>query len=377
MSEEKKKPRPKKRGNGQGTVYQRPGESTWTAEVVVGWKFVDGDPSKPKRPVRKKKGGFKTKKEASNYIPTLLGKTEDRARMTMEDVYLAWKPSYEKRIDSSTMGCYISAYKHFSDVHGKYMDQISSEDLQACMDACSAGKRTHQNMRTVAGLLWRYAIDKNVIDKDVTRTLYTGKGKSVQREALTEKEEKEIYKAIGKIRYAEYVYCLIWLGYRPGEFLQLKKSQLFCANLAEKPEDDPIPVWYFINGMKTDAGRDRIVVVPDNILPYILERTYIPGTDLIFPQYNFDRKKEKLLNFKKMSDAYFREFVFKPMMNQLGIAYKKTPYAARHSFANKLKNAAGADVDKAQLFGHSNYLFTQSAYQTSSLAELKAIVDSF
>ena len=377
MNEETKKRKLKSRGNGQGTVYQRPGETTWTVEVVTGWRFVDGDPSKPKRPVRKKKGGFKTKKAALDYVPTLQGKTKDQVRMTMEEVYLAWKSSYEKRIDSSTMGCYISAFKHFREFHGVYMNQITSENLQACMDACTAGKRTHQNMRTIAGLLWRYAIDKNVIDKDITRTLYTGKGKSVQREALTEKEEETIFNAIGKIRYAEYVYCLIWLGYRPGEFLQLKKSQLFCANLADKPKDNTIPVWYFVNGMKTDAGRDRIVVVPDKILPYILERTYIPGTDLIFPQYQFDRKKEKLLYFKQMTDAYFREFVFKPMMKQLGIAEGKVPYGARHSYANKLKNAKGTDADKARLVGHSDYAFTQSAYQTSSLAELKAIVDSF
>lgn len=376
MSEEKKR-RTKSRGNGQGTVYQRPGEKTWTVEVVVGWKHKNGDPSKPKIPVRKKKGGFKTKKDALDYVPTLQGKNEERVQMTMEDVYLAWKSVCEARVDASTMACYISAYKHYSDVHGKYMDKITAEELQACMDACSAGKRTHQNMRTVAGLLWHYAIDKNVIDRDITKNLYTGKGKSVQREALTTAEEEAIFSAIGKIRYAEYIYCLIWLGYRPGEFLKLKKSKLFCANLAEKPEDNPVYVWYFVNGSKTEAGRDRIVVVPDKILPYVLERVYIPGTDLMFPQYQFDRKKEKFQYFKQMTDAYFREFVFKPMMNQLGIASGKVPYAARHSYANKLKKASGADIDKASLIGHSDYLFTQSAYQTSDLSDLKAIVDSF
>ena len=377
MTEAKRKARPKVRGNGQGCAYQRPGQKTWTVEVVVGWKFPNGDPTRPKRPVRKTKGGFATKKLALDYVDSLQSQSGKQIRMTLEEVYLAWKPSYEKRIDASTMAGYYSAYKHFSALHGTYMDKISSEDLQGCMDACSAGKRTHQNMRVIANILWKYAIGKNIIDKNVASNLYTGKGVSVKREALTESEEITIKNVIKKERYAEYIYCLIYLGFRPGEFLELKKEQLFCTNIAEKPNDEPRFVWYFVSGKKTEVGRNRIVTIPDKILPYILERVYIPGTDLMFPQYQFDRKKEKLLCFKQMTDAYFREMVFKPMMSRLGIAEGKVPYGARHSFANKLKNATGADADKASLIGHTTYEFTKSAYQTPELAELKKLVESF
>lgn len=369
-------PKKKSRGNGMGTAYQRPGEKTWTLEVVVGKRYPNGDITKPKRPVRKKKGGFKTKRSALEYAPILKGERPDKVSMSLEDVFLAWKPAYAKRIDASTMGCYVSAYKHFAPLHGMFVDEITPEQLQECMDKCPAGKRTRQNMRTTAGLLWRYAIDQNATDRDITKNLYTGKGRSVPREPLTPAEEKTIREAIGTERYAEYVFCMLYLGYRPGEFLELKKAQLFCANLAEKKEDPPIPVWYFMNGKKTDAGRNRIVVVPDIILPIVIDRTYIPGTDLMFPMYLFDRKKEKLVCFKQMTDNYFRESVFKPMMLRLHIAEGKVPYGTRHSYADKLKKATGTDKDKAQLVGHSSYIFTQSAYQTSDLADLKALVES-
>jgi integrase len=377
MSETKRKPRAKSRGNGQGCAYQRPGQKTWTVEVVVGWKYPGGDITKPRRPVRKTRGGFPTKKAALDYVKTLQTKTDEPVRMTMQEVWLAWKPAYEKRIDPSTMTCYYSAYKHYSSLHGTYMDKITPEELQGCMDTCGAGKRTRQNMRTIAGLLWKYAIGKNVVTKNIASNLYTGKGQSVQREPLTPAEENTVLQSIGRERYAEYIYCLCYLGFRPGEFLELKKSHLFCANLSESPDSTPSPVWYFVNGKKTEAGRNRIVVIPDAILPYVLERVYIPGTDLLFPQYVFNRKGDKLLRFKQMSDDYFREDVFKPMMSRLGIAEGKVPYGTRHSYADKLKAATGSDKDKAQLIGHSNYLFTQSAYQTSDLADLHALVNSF
>lgn len=376
MTEQKRKPRPKVRGNGMGCAYQRPGQKTWTVEVVVGKKYPNGDVTKPMRPVRKTKGGFPSKKAALDYVSTLQMQGDKRVQMSMEQVWLAWKDFYGPRIGASTMDGYYYAYQHFKPLHGVYIDKITADDLQKCMDDCKSGKRTHENMRCVANLLWKYAIDKNILDRNVAANLFTGHGVSVQREALTDREEAIVKGAIGKERYAEYVYCLCWLGYRPGEMLSLRKDQLFCAPV--ETESGMIDVWYFVNGAKTDAGRDRIVIVPDEILPIILDRTYVPATDLIFPQYQFSRNTLPLFKgFKKMSDAYFRVEVFKPMMQRLGIAEGKVPYAGRHSYADKLKNASGSDKDKASLIGHSNYLTTVNKYQSSHLKDLYDLVNSF
>lgn len=365
--------KPKARGNGQGTAYKR--GNTWTACVTTGWLLPD-DPSRPKVPVRKTKGGFKTKKEAIAYCPTLLKNTEELHRMTLQQVWNEWNIMYAPRIVPSTMDCYKYAYNHFSPLHGTYMDLISSDDLQACMDACSAGKRTHQNMKCIAGLLWGYAYDHNAVRKDITDNLYIGKGVSVQREAVDPEEVKAIMCSIGKYRYAEYVFCLCFLGFRPGEMLELTKDMLHVTVLKEN--DKQTPVWYFVNGRKTEAGKDRVVVVPDQIIDIVLSRIFVPGTNLVFPQYKFSRKEgHPLVCFKQMSHEYFNRHVFKPLMASLGFDDTKTPYCARHTYADLLKNAAGSDRDKAAMIGHSNYLFTQDKYQSTAIQELKNIVDSF
>lgn len=372
------KRRTKSRGNGQGTAYQRPGQKTWTVEVVVGWRFPNGDASKPKRPVRKTKGGFRTKKEALDYVDKLQHSGTKRARMSLEEVYESWEKYYAPRVGETTMDGYFYAFQHFDSLHGTYIDLIGAEDLQECMDNCNAGKRTHENMRCVANLLWKFAIDRNIVDRNVASNLFTGKGRTVQREPLTDHEESVIRSAIGKERYAEYIYCLCWLGYRPGEFLKLRKDQLFCAKIKLEKDFDPIDIWYFVNGSKTDAGRDRVVVVPDEIIEIILERVFIPGTPLVFPQYKFNRKKlPELECFKEMQHDYFNKHVFQPMMERLGIAEGKTPYCTRHSYADKLKDASGSEKDKASLIGHSNYMFTQDKYQSSHMKDLYEIVNSF
>lgn len=367
-------PKHKTRGNGQGTAYKR--GNTWEAQVIIGWKkSKSGDKLVP---VKRRKGGFLRKADAIAYCPTLMLAGNARKRMTMEELYDAWAEMYSPRVGKSTMDGYMYAYKHFSQLHGTYMDMISAEDLQKCMDDCKAGHRTHQNMKCVAGLLWGYAYDQNVVDKDITDNLFIGRGSSVQRDPITEEEVEAIRQSIGKVRYADYIYCLCYLGFRPGEMLELKKDMLFSATIPVKDSDESLEVWYFVNGKKTEAGKDRIVIVPNQILDIILARMYVPGTDLVFPMIRFNRKQPpEFVEFKQMTHDYFNKHVFKPLMLSLGFSQDKVPYCARHTYADLLKDAAGSDKDKAALIGHSKYLFTQNHYQSSHIADLKALVDSF
>lgn len=371
----KEKPgrRPKTRANGTGTAFRR--GSTWTASVVVGWKLPK-DPSRPKIPVKKTRGGFKTKRDALNYCSQLMLETTSRRRLTLEECWNEWSEPYEKRVGKSTFAGYRSAYGHFKGLQGTFMDLISVTELQKCIDAVP-GHRTKQMMKTTAGLLWRHCVAHDLLDKDITGVLYLGKGQSVQREPLTPEEVEVIKKNIGKYRYAEYIYCLVFLGCRPGEMLELHKDQLH--HYLKKDDDGNIvaDIWYLIAGKKTTAGKNRIIPIPAQILDYVLERAWIPGTDLLFPMYQFDRKKEKLVCFKNMTDEYMNKHVFKPMMKDLGIAEGKVPYCARHSYADKLKDADGTDKSKAALIGHSNYLFTQEHYQSDTIEELAALVASF
>jgi len=365
-----RKPRAKTRGNGTGCAYFDKKTRTWTAQVVDGYrKLPPFDPDNPvnnkqRVPIKKRKKGFKTREAALAYCPVLKNQKEPEKIYTLKQVYDMWEPWYKDRVTS--MAGYKAAFNHFSTLHDYSIDSITAGDLQGCLDACTAGKRTHQMMKVLAGLLWSYACDHDMVQKKVTDNLYTGKGASIKREALTEDEVKIISEHLDDELYAPYVYCLCYLGFRPGELLELKKDQLH-EEIRKKKK-----ILYLVEGKKTEAGRDRIVPVPPQITEIIRKRSECPDTDLLFPMYIFDRKGT-FCGFKQMTDNYFRESVFKPLMARLGIAKGKVPYSARHTYANKLKKAKGEDIDKAALIGHSNYTFTQTNYQSTDIDELAAI----
>lgn len=355
------------RGNKQGSVYYRKDRKSWVAQITIGWK----PPNKEGGfliPIKKTIGGFKTKKDALKALDKLInGEVVQYDKSSLNDVFQSWKKFYETRVAPKTLKGYEQAYNYFSELKYRRIATITAAELQDCMDKCPKGKRTHQLMKVTAGLIWAYALDTNHVQKDITENLYIGKHESKPREPLTPNEIKLIKGLIGKVRYADYIYCLCYLGFRPGEFLEIKKDQVFY--------DSDNDIYYIIEGKKTDAGINRKVIIPKQILPIIKERLQAEGTDYLFPFYYCHRTTKELKELRKMTVNYFDESVFKPIAQSLNIQ-GKVPYSARHSYADKLKKAQGDDRDKAALIGHSDYNFTRRQYQSSPLEDLKVVVDS-
>ena len=369
MAERKR--RAKSRGNGTGCAYWSSKYRYWIAQVVTGYRELPPfDPTNPENrkqrvPIKVTKGGFRRREDALAYCRELTAEKTEQRNKTLQEIYDAWEPWYSPRVDKDTFGCYRAAFAYFGKLHGSIIRDITAGDLQECLDECPRGHRTHQNMKVTAGLLWAYAMDRDLVDKDITKNLYIGKGASVQREPLDDMEVEKIRQEIGKDRYAAYVYALCYLGYRPGEMLEIKKDQVQEHNGS----------LYIIEGKKTDAGRDRIVPVHKKIEPIIRQQLGTVGTDYLFPMHIFDRKGT-FRGFKVMTDNYFNKYAFRPLADRLGIPRHKVPYSARHTFSDKLKNADGTDKTKAALIGHSDYRFTQKKYQSTDLDELVAAMDS-
>lgn len=356
------------RGNKQGSVFYRKDRKSWTAQIVIGWKpSSNGDSLIP---IKKTIGGFKTKKDALTALDRLLnGDVQTNNKYSLNDIFQLWSESYKSRVAPKTMKGYEQAFNYFSELKYRRINTITATELQSCMDKCSKGKRTHQLMKVVAGLVWGYALDTDKVQKDITKNLYIGKHETKTREPLTPDEIEKIRKAIGKIPYAEYIYCMCYLGFRPGEFLEIKKSQVVCETINDEK------VYYIVEGRKTISGINRKVIVPAQVVQYVLERLDVEGTDYLFPFYYFKRSQSCLSELRKMTVNYFDEKVFKKVMKELGIE-GKVPYSARHAYADKLKRANGDEKDKAALMGHSDYNFTRRQYQSSPLEDLKTVTDS-
>ena len=335
------------RANGTGTAYKR--GRTWTARVVIGWKG--------KTPVYKTKGGFSTKRDALAYVPQLFSHQKKRPVQTFEEVYKAWLPTHEQRVSRSTINCYKAAWGHYRVLYDVNIQDIGIDDLQECIDECQSGKRTKENMKTLAGLLYKYAIPRHQADMNLGEYLHTGNDPKSTRPAFTRDQVELIRQQIGVTQFAEYVYILIYTGFRPTELFNLTQESLVERVL--------------YGGAKTRAGKGRAVPVSPLIQAYMPKKNENPNAWL-FPRENGEQ----------MTERYFRDAYFYQILAAAGIQEMPTedhpatytPYSCRHTFANMLKNVQGSDKDKAALIGHEDYSTTKKLYQSAEIDALNEII---
>lgn len=349
-----------RRGNGEGSVYQLK-SGKWCVSVVVGW--VLDDQELIARPVRRS-AIRSTKAEALAMIPKLKAgaviSTDEN--ITFQCLYNRFAEQHEPRVSASTMACYRSAYKHYKDLWGIRFLDIGVDDLQACIDSCTAGRRTKENMKTLGTLLYSYAASRKLKTTNYAQYIYVGNEAKGTRPSFTPEQIEKIRKAIGKVPGAEYVYCMIYLGYRPNEMLSLTRDAYHNDNGIE----------YLIGGFKTEAGTNRPVTISPKIRQIILP-LIMQADPYIFPKEGGGM----------MNDSYFRTEIFYPVLAAVGIqripdkdhpAYY-VPYSCRHTFANLIKAVKGNELDKSSLMGHTDPQMTRK-YQDSKLPELKAITDA-
>lgn len=340
------------RPNGTGTAYKR--GKTWTARVVVGWKPTEGLKSTP---IYKTKGGFARKTDALAYCKELLSAPKVKIKMTMRQVYDAWLPTHEVRVSKSTMDCYKAAWKYFAPISYLPLLDIDVDDLQECIDNCDKGKRTKENMKALAGLIYKYAIPRHQSDMNYAQFLHTGNDEKGTHPAFTREQVEAIFRLIGTVPHAEDVVCLIYTGFRPSELFALTKADYRDGVL--------------YGGSKTEAGKNRAVPVAPIIKP-IIENKLSQKWDSIFPKDDGT----------PMSARYFRDNYFYPVLAAAGIQPMPTqdtpaalvPYSCRHTFANMLKDIPGSEKDKAGLIGHQDYSTTIHMYQSAELERLQEIM---
>lgn len=363
----------RKRSNGEGSVYMRE-NGTWVACKTYFVENADGTKTR-KRVTR---SGFKSEAQARKFLP-LLGTEHDERKhiraarprtMTLEKLVGLWRDDYcRKKIAEdkgdgwkSTLTCYTSALKIFGDYMGEAIADIDIDDLQDALSSSGKGKRTRQNAKIAIGLVYKFGIPRKMIPGgiDLGQYLYVGAGQQTTRDHITADELARIEAAIGVVPYAEVVLCHCYLGFRPSAFIDLRIEDY---NKAEG---------YVRGGIKTEAGKNRIVTISPKIAEYISQAVGSRESGFIFQMSN-----GKSFSIKDYRAAFYDVIaacgIDNPIVPETG-AHRLSPHSCRHTFITMAKAIAAPDKDKMALAGHTQ-LATHQHYQHVSVEDLRKITD--
>lgn len=322
----------KKRGNGQGSVHQEK-NGTWTA---IATKMVNG--------VRHKraKRGFVRKKDAIAYLPHLsFDKVETGVRkITFSELYNEWSGLHYKGLSKSKITAYRIAYKRCEQFYYRDWNNISLREMQEVVDQ-RPSYYTARDVKQLLSQMGEYAVKHEYFDKNRASLIELPVLEQGQKEAFSEDEIKRLwadYNAGNK--FTGYALVMIYTGLRYGELKLIKKEDVYL--------DNDVP--HIIGGIKSEAGKNRIIPIAPLIYPLIEEMC--------------KAGKRKLL---EMNEDNFRK-AFDEMTARASVRQLK-PHSCRHTFCTELARRGVPPAVIKTLAGHANYSTTVGYTHIQQLAD--------
>lgn len=337
-----------RKANGNGSIVKLKGnrKKPFMVRITLGWE--EGG-----KQIRKLIGTYTTQKEAQKALIDYLDNPYDLdlANILFKDVYEKWsKLKYPKVSHSAILG-YQSAYNNVEKLHNMKIKDIKARHLQEAIDNCSKGQATKKKIKFLFGQMFAYAMQNDIITKDYSEFVDIGKSsEESKREPFSNKEIELLWKHINDIEFIDTILIMIYSGFRIGELLELETKNIDLINMT------------MTGGLKTEAGKNRLVPIHPKILPLIEKRYNKDNQYLII---NFKGKKMKY-------DNYYRE-KFIPIMEQLNMKHR--PHDCRHTFATLLSNANANATAIKKMIGHESYATTEKIYTHKDIEELRKNVE--
>lgn len=280
---------------------------------------------------------------------------------TLEDIYKLWAEMHYQQIADPT--AYKAMWKRMENIRSLKMADIRTAHFQPIVNAATS-QSAAAKIKSLAVMLCRYAVENDIVNKNYAEFIKMPKFEKSEK-IIFMPDQIDILWQHSDDQRIQVILSMIYMGFRLGEMT------ILC------PENIHIDDGYVIGGIKTDAGRDRIIPFPPNI-PEIAGffRRWIVGKQ---PQ-------ERLF---PITNKQFRHVYFYQPLSELGIIdgslrlgggntwvfsdpHHLTPHSTRHTFASLSASAGMRPENLQKIIGHADYSTTADIYIHKDIAELKA-----
>lgn len=258
----------------------------------------------------------------------------DKLSLTVGQVFEGWKEREYRKLKPASIASHNAAWnKRVSRFSERKIRDVGLDDWQALLDEDEDAGLSQSSINNDALLmkaLCAYAMERDIIGKDYTKYLdIPSVGAKKKRDALNDIQIARLKElAQSGFPWADTALMLCYTGFRVSEFLSLTR---FSYNAKE----DTLQ-----GGLKTDAGKNRIVPVHPVIAPYLRLWLSKGGERIICGE-----------DGGPVSSQVYRE-KFGRVAEEIGIP-EATPHWCRHTFATMLHNAGADPMTTKWLLGHS------------------------
>ena len=344
-----------RRANGTGTVVRLSGNRRRPYAVRVSQRDKYG------QIVQKALGYFATAREAQEALDEHnrlkaqgLAPAINQMSMTVGQVYEAWSARAYAKVGPQAVRGYVAAWKmRVSRFADRKMRDMTLDEWQSILDEDEKNglsqSTINKDIHVIKGL-YAYSMERDIVGKDYSAFLDVPTiAPKVEKGAFTDFQLAKLEElAREDFPWADTVLMLCYTGFRISEFLSLTRFNYHSEYGG-----------YLQGGLKTKAGKNRIVPVHPKIAPYLKRWLEKDGDTLI-------NREGKAIN-----DDWYRLNAFAPVAHLLGLP-QATPHWCRHTFASLLHRAGTDTLTAKWLLGHSTETDITEHYTHESIEELVA-----
>lgn len=275
----------------------------------------------------------------------------EAAIITYAEVFNLWKEGKFEEVSKSAVNGYNAAFEVSKALHEMKFIDIRTRHMQDIIRTCGKKYDTLRKIKVLFNQLYKFAMENDIVSKDYSQFVDIGKKTDEStRKAFTETEIKRLFEVANSIEFIDTILIMIYTGLRIGELLTIKTN------------DVDLNAHIMTGGIKTDAGKNRIIPINLKIYDFIFNR-FMQGHE-----YLITNEKGKPLKY----DNYYRE-KFMPIMDQLNMDHK--PHDCRHTFATLMSNAGADTIALQKIIGHASYETTANIYTHKDIEQLKKAID--
>lgn len=367
-----------KRGNGEGSIYQRK-DGLWIGAISMG-RDING---KIKRKTFSGKTRSEVNKKMKSYIADLEhGKVILNENINLQDWFIFWLENYKvNNVKVGTIEMYYSLYKNY--IKDKSIGLIKLNKLKTSTLQVYYNQLINEQVTTVKRLKYlnniigsslKQAILDEYLLKNPCTNISFPKIEKNEIDIFTHEEQKQFIKSLEETedRFKTLYKFALGTGLRRGEILALKWSDIDfekkevsvtkSLKYGGKNELSNIDKATFIIQTPKSESSIRKVPMPSNLVKELKEYKILQAKEklkniIVYQDNGYVFAKE---DGRPIEGQYLQRYYKKALQNA-GIKYRKF-HITRHTYASRLieKNVNLKVVQT--LLGHSSLKMTSEIY---------------
>ena len=297
--------------------------------------------------------------------------------ITVKELYEKWTKEYFRNVEDTYVRSIESAWSYCSALYSMRAKDVRARHIKGVMEdgyrietrgkkkgkKILASANTKTRIKSLFNLMFDYALEYEIVPTNFARTFDVSKDLLKERDEnkrehfpFTEKELQKLWDHVDTVKFVDWILIQTYMGWRPQELATLRLDEV------------DLEKWYMQAGMKTDAGKQRIVPIHTRIRN-LVKQNYDFAVSINSPYLFNDKGQTHAGSWKVTYDKYANRF--DKALAALEIDPSHRPHDPRKTFITRAKRAGVDEYALKEMVGHSISDITESTYTVRDLEWLR------